>query len=65
MSDTNVSAIKPAAKKAAKKDAGPVAEFEVISPLTHDGVSYAVGDLVELTEDQAATLLGHTVKAPA
>lgn len=36
--------------------------YEVTSPLNHDGDVYAIGDQVELTEAQAAPLLGHTVQ---
>lgn len=39
--------------------------YEVVSPLRHDGKDYQVGKMVELEEDEAATLLGHTVRAPA
>ena len=31
--------------------------FDVLSPLQHDGVDYAPGDLVELDEAAAAALL--------
>lgn len=37
--------------------------YEVLSPLEHDGVRYAIGERVQLTAAQAAPLLGHTVKA--
>jgi hypothetical protein len=47
----------------AKKDKAAQA-YEVVSPLNHDQVDYEVGSTVELTEEQAASLLGHTVKAP-
>ena len=41
---------------AAKKSAStqPTKTYTVVSPLDHDGDSYAVGDPVELTEAQAA-----------
>ena len=35
--------------------------YVVISPLNHDGDVYAIGDEAELTDAQAAPLLGHTV----
>lgn len=40
----------------------PTAVYEVISPLKHDLHVYAIGDQVELTEAEAAPLLGHTVR---
>lgn len=51
----------PQVKKPAAE--GPTAVYEVTSPLKHDGVDYAVGEGIELTEAQAAPLLGHTVQA--
>lgn len=36
--------------------AGPTATFKVLSPLSHDGEDYAIGDQVELTEAQALAL---------
>ena len=42
--------------------AATTAGYEVISPLDHDGEHYAVGETVDLTEAQAAPLLGNTVK---
>lgn len=42
--------------------AATTAAYEVVSPLDHDGDHYAVGDTVDLTEAQAAPLLGNTVK---
>lgn len=38
------------------------AAYVVISPLSHDGEDYGVGDTVELTEAQAEALIPHTVK---
>jgi hypothetical protein len=38
--------------------------YEVISPLRHNGKDYAPGKRVELEDDEAASLVGHTVKAP-
>lgn len=51
-----------AAQAAAK---GTLKTYEVISPLQHDLESYAPGDPIELTDAQAAPLLGHTVKPAA
>ena len=51
-------------RKAAETDE-PKKTFEVISPLHHDQEAYAIGDQVELTEAEAAPLLGHTVKPAA
>lgn len=48
---------------ATKKSAdAPTAKFEVLSPLQHDKVDYAIGETVELTEEQALALVPHTVK---
>lgn len=41
---------------------GEVAAYEVVSPLSHDGEDYAVGDDVVLTPEQAAPLVPHTVR---
>lgn len=49
-------------KKAVSEDA-PTTDYEVISRIDHDGVTYEVGDMVALTEGQAAALLGQAVKA--
>ena len=35
--------------------------YIVISPLEHDGDQFAPGATIELTDAQAAPLLGHTV----
>lgn len=50
---------KPPAGKA--DDAPQVMAYTVISPLSHDQVWYAVGEEIELTDSQAAPLLGHTI----
>lgn len=50
-----------AAKKAGAA-APTTSTYTVISPLEHDLELYAVGKEVELTEAQAAPLLGHTVQ---
>lgn len=57
----------PAPRAAARNSAAattdaPKVLYEVVSPLSHDGVAFAVGEGVELTEAQAAPLLGHTVQ---
>lgn len=44
--------------------AGPTATFKVLSPLSHDGDDYAIGEAVELTEAQALAL-GPEVVEPA
>lgn len=49
------------AKKTASANA-PKATYIVTSPLEHDLERYEVGAEIELTEDQAEPLLGHTVK---
>ena len=51
-------------RKAAQAD-GETKTFDVISPLDHDQERYEPGEQVELTEAQAAPLLGHTVKPVA
>lgn len=43
----------------------PTSTFEVISPLSHNHVMYAIGDYIELTDEQAAQLKPHTVRDPA
>lgn len=45
----------------AKKADQAKSTYRVISPLDHDQERYAIGDDVELTEDLAKPLLGHTV----
>lgn len=53
---------KPARKTPeTKAAAATTARYEVVSPLRHDGEPYAVGDEIDLSEAQAAPLLGHTV----
>ncbi len=49
----------------ANKKEAPKAVYTVLSPLQHDLEDYAVGGEVELTEAQAAPLLGHTVQPKA
>lgn len=39
-----------------------LAFYRVVSPLNHDGERYQVGAEVQLSADQAAPLLGHTVQ---
>ncbi len=46
----------------AKKATAAATTYEVISPLNHNLVDFEVGSVVELTEAEAAPLLGHTVK---
>lgn len=46
----------------AKKAPAAAKTYEVTSPLNHDLVDYEVGSTIELTEAEAAPLLGHTVK---
>lgn len=53
----------PAAAVEAEK--APTKTYEVISPLEHDQVLYAVGESVELTDAEAAQLKPHTVREPA
>ena len=36
--------------------------YVVVSPLNHDGVDIEIGAAVDLCPEQAAPLLGHTVK---
>lgn len=48
----------------AKKDASQPAQkaaYKVLDALHHDGEAYALGDKVELTEDEAAPLLATRV----
>lgn len=47
-----------AAKKAGAAAPASTTPYEVTSPLNHDGELYAIGDEVELTDAQAAALLG-------
>lgn len=54
---------KPTAGKADAAEPKKTA-YIVISPLSHDLVEYAVGDEVDLTEAEAAPLLGLAVKPP-
>ena len=54
---------KPTAGKADAAEPKKTA-YIVISPLSHDLVEYAVGDKVDLTEAEAAPLLGLAVKQP-
>lgn len=54
-----------APKNAAAKADQAKKSYEVISPLNHDQADYAIGETVELTEAEAESLLGHTVKAIA
>ena len=51
----------PKNSAAAKAAASEKVSYLVRSPLLHDGVAYAEDDEVELTEAEAAPLLGHTV----
>jgi len=51
-----------ATKKRTTAAAGETKLYDVISPLSYDHDDYAVGDQVELTDEQAAPLLGHTVR---
>ncbi len=44
--------------KAKVQDDTSVGRYKVLSPLRHDGDNYAVDETVELTEKQAAPLLG-------
>lgn len=39
-------------------------KYKVKSALQHDSKDYAVGSQIELTEEQAAPLLGHTLARP-
>lgn len=55
----------PATVDAAKAKGPDALAHEVLSPLEHDGVRYAIGDVLALTEAQARPLLGHTVRAVA
>lgn len=50
------------AKKTARGADAPKATYIVTSPLEHDLERYEVGAEIDLTEDQAEPLLGHTVK---
>jgi len=53
-------------KEAVTKAAGGDAvSYRVISPLSHDGVLYEIDESIELTEQQAAPLLGHTLQVVA
>ena len=49
---------------ATTKPKGGIQAYLVISRLDHDGESFAPGDTVELTQAQAAPLLGQAVAAP-
>lgn len=39
-------------------------KFKVKSPLSHDGKDYQIGDMLEVSEEAAAPLLGHTLAKP-
>lgn len=41
----------------------PTQDYEVASRLEHDGATYMPGDIVALTDAQAALLVGGAVKA--
>lgn len=41
----------------AKDDRPELDDYIVASPILYDGLVYAVGDQIELTDDEAATLL--------
>lgn len=47
------------AKRPTSKTADPATPgvYTVTQPILHDGEPYAAGDLIELTEDEAAALL--------
>jgi len=48
---------KAKSKTVAAADAAPVAEYEALSPINHDGDDYAIGEIIELTDAQAKQLL--------
>ena len=50
-----------ATKKQAAATSTEVKVYRVISPLDHDGERFASGDEVELTDAQAAPLLGQVI----
>ena len=39
--------------------------YEVISPLQRDGRRYEIGATIQLTDDEAAPLLAHTIREVA
>lgn len=39
-------------------------KYKVKSPLSHDGKDHKIGATVEMTEEQAQPLLGHTLALP-
>lgn len=39
-------------------------KFKVKSPLNHDGKDYKVGEQIDLSDEAAAPLLGHTLALP-
>lgn len=39
-------------------------KYKVKSPLNHDQKDYKIGSAIELTDEQAAPLLGHTLALP-
>lgn len=51
-------------RKTPKADA-PTSAYVVLSPLEHDQEPYAVGDPIELTDDQAKPLADVKAIAPA
>ena len=53
---TSSTAMKPVAD-------APTADYDVISPLSHDCVDYVIGDTVALTDAQAAPVLGQAVRS--
>lgn len=39
-------------------------KFKVKSPLSHDGKDYNIGDSIDMSDEAAAPLLGHTLAKP-
>lgn len=39
-------------------------KFKVKSPLSHDGKEYKIGDPIDMSDEAAAPLLGHTLAMP-
>lgn len=53
----------PKNTSASKAEDAPKAEYEVLSRLDHDGETYLPGSTVQLTDAQAAPLIGGAIKA--
>lgn len=49
-------------KKPAPRATPATKTYIVLSPISHDGVAYTIGEEIELTDSQAAPLTGYAVQ---